>query len=71
MSQTHETYHGSPYDRGSADAYYRRASDPHKYPNGTYSEPRIGESDLTPEEVAAYNKGYADQVASGDFKDWG
>ena len=27
--------HGSLYDRGSADYYYRRTPDPHWYPNGT------------------------------------
>jgi hypothetical protein len=62
-------YHGGPYDRGSADAYYRRPRHPHKYPNGTYNGEEV--TDLTDEELEAYNAGYDDQVESGDFKDWG
>ena len=27
----HDKRHGGPYDRGSADAYYRRDFDPHYY----------------------------------------
>lgn len=58
--------HGSPYDRGSADAYYGRVRDPHKYPNGTYNAPRV---DLTdPAEIAEYNLGFDEQW---DRKDWG
>lgn len=66
-----DTSHGSPYDRGGADFWYARPRDPHKYPNGTYNEPRIGKGDLTPEEIAAYNKGYSEAEAVGDQKDWG
>lgn len=58
--------HGSPFDRGSADAYYRRGKEPHKYPNGTYNPPRILLTD--PDEIEAYNLGYDTQ---DDFKDWG
>ena len=28
----YDTKHGSPYDRGSADYYYGRGSNPHCYP---------------------------------------
>lgn len=58
--------HGSLYDRGSADAYYGRGRDPHWYPKGTGYEPRI--TDLTPEQVAEYTKGYEEET---DRKDWG
>ena len=47
--------HGSPFDRGSADSWYGRGKNPHFYPNGTYNGEAV--TDLTPEEVAAYNKG--------------
>lgn len=30
--------HGSPQDRGSADAYYSRRFDPHWWPEGTGSQ---------------------------------
>jgi len=63
--------HGSAYDRGSADAYYRRPRDPHIWPQGTYRGTRIEVQDMTPQQVADYNRGYDEQVASGDFKNWG
>ena len=34
------TSHGSPFDRGGADSYYRRGFDPHWYPGGTYQGER-------------------------------
>ena len=51
-----KNYHGSPADRGSADRYYGRQADPHKYPNGTGNAPRVVLTD--PEEIAAYNEAY-------------
>lgn len=60
--------HGGPYDRGRADAYYRRAYSPHKYETGTYNSPRV--EVLTPTEIAEYAKGWADQHESGDYKEW-
>lgn len=59
-------WHGGPADRGSADAYYGRSKDPHKYPNGTYNEPRVKLTD--PLEVAAYHFAYDNE---DDRKDWG
>ena len=63
--------HGSPYDRGMADAYYGRRRDPHYWPEGTYKGHRIGWEHMSNDEIVEYNKGYDDQVAEGDFKDWG
>jgi hypothetical protein len=59
-------YHGGPRDRGSADAYYGRPKDPHKYPEGTYNGERV--TDLSEEELAAYHYGYDNE---DDRKDWG
>lgn len=61
--------HGSPYDRGSADAYYRRPIKPHYYPNNDvgFSEPVYK---LTKEQEMEYLMGYWDQEKSGDFKDY-
>jgi len=42
----YDTKHGSPYDRGSADYYYGRGSNPHCYPNGTGNAPRVKEGTL-------------------------
>jgi len=60
--------HGSPYDRGSADAYYGRKRSPHWYPEGTYNGVRIGPENMSNDEIAEYNLGYDDQ---DDRKDWG
>jgi hypothetical protein len=48
--------HGSPYDLGSADAYYKR---PIIIPRG-----------FTKEQEMEYLKGYWDQQKSGDFKSY-
>lgn len=58
--------HGSPMDRGSADAYYGRPKDPHKYPNGTGNPPRVALTD--PFEIECYHYGYDNEY---DRKDWG
>jgi hypothetical protein len=67
---TYSKKHGGPYDRGSADCYYRRDFDPHWYPEGTGNGPRIKIEKGTPE-WDAYNAGWDYQVLCGDFKDWG
>ena len=56
MENRYPDWHGSPYDRGCADAWYNRPSDPHKYPNGTYKCERVCLTN--PEEIDAYNYGY-------------
>lgn len=61
-------FHGDPFDRGSADSYYGRGRDPHKYPNGTGNAPRV--ADLTELERAEYLAGYAYNEAMGDKKSW-
>ena len=58
--------HGGPADRGSADAYYGRAVEPHKYPNGTYHGERVVLAD--PKEIAEYLEAY---YGESDRKDWG
>ena len=61
-------FHGDPFDRGSADSYYGRPRDPHKYPNGTGNAPRV--EVLTEVERAEYLAGYAYNEANGDKKSW-
>ena len=71
MIDFHDTIakHGSPYDRGGADSYYRRPAMPHYFPDGDvgFSDPV---TDLTDEEKAEYMRGYEDNERSGDHKDW-
>jgi len=60
--------HGSPYDRGGADAYYWRDPNPHKWPGGDHTSP---DYQLTDREVQEYLAGYRAQYDSGVRKDWG
>jgi len=63
--------HGGPYDRGSADSYYRRPFDPHYFKGDTYSTDKVSMEEMTVEEIVAYTKGYNDNEKEGNFKDWG
>jgi hypothetical protein len=58
--------HGGLYDRGSADSYYRRAKNPHWYPEGTGHGKKV--TDLTEEEIKEYMLGYDENT---EFKNWG
>ena len=68
---TYDTRHGGPYDRGSADSYYRRGYNPHYYKGDTHQSDRVELADMTAEEITAYTKGYNENEESGNFKDWG
>lgn len=67
---TYNATHGGPFDRGSADSYYGRPQDPHKYPNGTGNAPRIGAQDLSRDDVQSYLKGYEYNELLGSKKDY-
>jgi hypothetical protein len=54
--------HGSPFDRGSADAYYGRAFDPHYYVGDTYNSVRLDEVDMSEKEMADYKEGYESAI---------
>lgn len=71
MSKKYDERHGGPWDRGSADSYYGRGSNPHYYKGATYSSPKVEKEQMTPEEIEAYLAGYADNEDQGNFKDWG
>ena len=60
--------HGSPSDRGSADAYYGRPYDPHYWPEGTYKGIRVSASDMTDEQKNTYRDAY---YSEDNRKDWG
>lgn len=60
------TRHGGAFDRGQADKYYGRAFNPHYYQGDTKQSKLI--TKLNPEELAAYTRGYNEQI---DDKDWG
>jgi len=62
--------HGGPFDRGSADNYYRRIPDPHCWTHGSYSGERIGHNQLSAEEIAEYYEGWEDNEQSGCYKEY-
>lgn len=65
-TKKYDDRHGGPYDRGSADSYYRRGRNPHYYVGATgHTEPI---TNLTPEELEAYHAGYNDNEAAGCHK---
>lgn len=68
LPQFNRFSNGSLYDRGSADAYYRRHYDPHWYPGGTYKGEKI--VNLTSEEIEEYRKGFQYQESTGVFKEY-
>ena len=70
-NKKYDTRHGGPWDRGSADSYYRRGRNPHYYLGATGSTPSFGAEDMTAEEIEAYHAGYDANEADGDFKDYG
>ncbi len=59
--------HGSPYDRGSMDSYYRRGRHPHY---GVPTQKRVDEKDMTPEEIEEYMLGFDNNEEFGDHKVW-
>tara|TARA_R110000824_G_scaffold24207_3_gene85601 strand:+ start:466 stop:837 length:372 start_codon:yes stop_codon:yes gene_type:complete len=61
--------HGGPTDRGSADAYYSRPRDPHYYYGSTYQSKRVGEADMTVDQLVEYHSGYDEMLDNGDFKE--
>ena len=53
--------HGSPFDRGSADSFYRRQAIPHyvlPFKSGRGNGRRIEQADMTAEQIAEYEAGY-------------
>jgi hypothetical protein len=62
--------HGGPFDRGAADSYYGRPSEPHYYVGATGTSERKDSSDMTIEEIQAYWAGYQYNEQFGDKKDW-
>jgi hypothetical protein len=67
---SYDMRHGGPYDRGSADSYYRRGFEPHYYRGGSYTSERVEEQDMTADEIEAYRAGYQYNESLGDYKDW-
>ena len=68
IEEVTNTEHGSPYDRGGADAWYARPMSPHWYPKGTYMGKRVAASEMSEQEIAEYHFGYMNSEFGG--KSW-
>jgi hypothetical protein len=64
------TWHGSPFDRGSADSWYRRGAKPHWWPEGTGRGDIVTEDRMSIEEIEAYFAGYDHNERFGGKKEW-
>lgn len=62
--------HGGPFDRGSADSYYRRGVHPHYYKGATGTTGRVEKADMSPAAIEAYMAGYDYNEFMGYFKEW-
>ena len=62
--------HGGPYDRGAADAYYRRKFAPHYFKGATYSSTMVEGCDMTADELMEYEQGWDDAHAEGNYKEY-
>ena len=65
----HDDRHGGPYDRGSADAWYRRPCKPHYYKGGT-GYGLVERADMTEKEIVAYTEGWNEGMAWGEHKEY-
>ena len=70
MPKKYDERHGGPFDRGGADFYYGRGRNPHFYVGGTGTSERIGQADMTKDEIDWYLEGYAEAEAKGTRKEW-
>lgn len=65
---TDDQSHGSPFDRGSADSWYRRPKYPH------YKCPKTGKTilanEMTDEQLKQYESGYQDNEKKGGRKEY-
>lgn len=62
MTEIASRTHGSPYDRGQADSWYRRPINPHYMDKGKEI------TDLTEEQIAEYLQGYQENEDWGEHK---
>lgn len=62
--------HGSPYDRGSADAYYQRPFKPHYFLRATHQSYEFSQDEMSAIEIDEYTDGYNHQIKLGIFKEY-
>ena len=62
--------HGSPEDRGSADAYYQSPRDPHYWQGPPLGGIRVPASMLTQAQIDSYNQAYNNEEDRKDYGWW-
>lgn len=70
LGVSYDESHGTPFDRGGADYYYRRPACPHYWPQGTGRGIKVSQGDMSQAEIAAYHAGFVQAAAQGDQKDY-
>ena len=65
-----EQRHGGPWDRGSADSYYRREESPHFYVGATHRSSKVVESAMTLDQINEYRAGYSYNESNHNYKEW-
>ncbi len=68
MNKKYDDRHGGPWDRGSADSYYKRERSPHYFLKGTHNSPMVPTEKMTEKQIEAYNAGFDFNEAAGNFK---
>lgn len=63
--------HGGPFDRGSADSWYRRPLNPHYYVDDSITSEKVEMSEMTDSQIQEYYAGHEYNEESGGHKDWG
>ena len=67
-----DTRHGSPFDRGHSDSYYRRSCSPHYYEGAVADSARVEIRHMNYKEIEAYVAGYKhNEEVDQEFKDHG
>jgi len=63
--------HGSPYDRGQADAYYnRRDYHPHYYEGDSFKTYKYETDEMSEDQLSDYLAGWHDQMKLGIHKEY-
>ena len=68
MKQHYDKRHGGPFDRGAADAYYRRPFNPHYFVGPTYASERKFIRFDDDENFDAYRSGFISILNQNAFK---
>lgn len=66
----YDASHGSAFDRGMSDSYYKKPQNPHMWPSGVFKGERITLEPKT-DDYAAYIAGYEYNEQFGGEKDYG